>query len=309
MRLGQRWTLLVFDAKGIPVVRTTISRLTIPAIALLLTVGMAMALYVGMVDYFQLKRDAAKLHDLHARSAEQQAQIRQQRDQLLALSRRIDQYQLQLADLQHFEKKIRIVANLEAGDDDPAIFGMGGSDPEALDPAAMGKLDYPALLRGMHADLNHVEMAAHHQRHAFASILHLLEERRSLLAATPSIRPVKGWISSGFGNRQSPFTGRREFHRGLDIATHAGTPIVAPADGKVIFAGKRGLMGKMVTIEHGFGMVTRYGHVQKILKPKGARVKRGETIALVGSTGRATGPHLHYEVLLNGVHVNPEHYF
>jgi murein DD-endopeptidase MepM/ murein hydrolase activator NlpD len=107
----------------------------------------------------------------------------------------------------------------------------------------------------------------------------------------------------------SPFTGRRQFHRGLDIASHSGTPIISPADGVVTFTGRKGLMGNMLTLEHGYGMVTRYGHLKKILKKRGERVKRGETIALVGNTGRSTGPHLHYEVRLNGVAVNPTKYF
>ena len=89
-----------------------------------------------------------------------------------------------------------------------------------------------------------------------------------------------------------------------DIANRAGTPIIAPADGIVTYAGRKGLIGNMVAIDHGFGMMTRYGHLKKILKKKGSRVKRGETIALVGTTGRSTGPHLHYEVFKAGRHVD-----
>jgi murein DD-endopeptidase MepM/ murein hydrolase activator NlpD len=186
---------------------------------------------------------------------------------------------------------------------------VGGSDPEDLDPATMMEQDYQELVRDMHAEINEIDQASHNQRNSFSSIFSQLEGKRNLLAATPSIRPLKGWISSRFGYRESPFTGRREFHRGLDIATHAGSPIISPADGLVTFAGGKGLMGNMLTIEHGFGMVTRYGHIQKLLKKKGDRVKRGETIALVGNTGRSTGPHLHYEVRLNGLAVNPMNYF
>jgi murein DD-endopeptidase MepM/ murein hydrolase activator NlpD len=161
----------------------------------------------------------------------------------------------------------------------------------------------------MHVEINEIDQVSHTQESSFTTLFSQLEGKRNLLAATPSIRPVKGWISSRFGHRESPFTGRREFHRGLDIANRSGTPIIAPADGLVTYAGRKGLMGKMVTIDHGFGMVTRYGHLKKILKKKGKRVKRGETIALMGNTGRSTGPHVHYEVRLNGVAVNPMNYF
>jgi len=122
------------------------------------------------------------------------------------------------------------------------------------------------------------------------------------------LRPTNGWISSTFGYRVSPFTGRKEFHRGLDIATREGTPIIAPADGVVTYSDQKWLIGNMITIDHGYGMTTLYGHIKELLKNKGERVKRGQVIALVGNTGRSTGPHVHYEVRLNGVPVNPEKY-
>ena len=127
---------------------------------------------------------------------------------------------------------------------------------------------------------------------------------------TPAeIRPVKGgWISSRFGRRKSPFTGRPEMHSGYDIAAHKGTKIVATAGGTVSYTGKKRLMGKIVVIDHGNGIVTRYGHCSKILKKKGDSVKRGDVIALEGDTGRSTGPHVHYEVRLNGVAINPERF-
>ncbi|MBR9985479.1 MAG: M23 family metallopeptidase [Desulfosarcina sp.] len=239
----------------------------------------------------------------------QEERVVQHQSQIVSFSNKINALNTKLAELGNFEQKIRIIANLEPNNDGSSIFGVGGSDPEDLDPTTMMEQDYQELVRDMHVEINEIDHASHNQQRSFSSIFSQLEGKRNLLAATPSIRPLKGWISSRFGYRESPFTGRREFHRGLDIATHAGTPIIAPADGLVTFAGGKGLMGNMAVIEHGFGMVTRYGHVQKLLKKKGDRVKRGETIALVGNTGRSTGPHLHYEVRLNGVAVNPTNYF
>ena len=166
-----------------------------------------------------------------------------------------------------------------------------------------------SLIRDMHQQVDLLHLASVNQKHDFEIIYHYLDDKRNLLAATPSIRPVaSGWISSGFGYRKSPFTGRREFHKGLDIATHKGEPIVATADGTVVYAGKKGLLGNLVVVEHGYGMVTRYGHIHKFLKKPGDTVKRGDKIALVGSTGRSTGPHVHYEVRLNGIQVNPRKY-
>ena len=232
-----------------------------------------------------------------------------QRIQIAAFSQKIDHLKGQLAQLQEFEQKIRIIANLSPREEDSNMFGVGGPDTGEIDPSKVIKEGHQEAIRDMHIEIHEIDHASQDQQSAFSGLYDQLEGKRNLLAATPSIRPVKGWVTSRFGRRESPFTGRQEFHRGLDIATRAGTPIIAPADGVVTFSGDKGLMGNMMTIEHGFGMVTRYGHTQELLKKKGQRVKRGETIALVGNTGRSTGPHLHYEVRLNGVAVNPTNYF
>ena len=130
----------------------------------------------------------------------------------------------------------------------------------------------------------------------------------SVLARTPSIWPTKGWVSSRFGYRVSPFTKEKEFHSGLDIVTRNKAPIVSPADGIVASVSREYGYGNILTINHGNGLKSRYAHLTKSLVKKGQYVKRGEKIALVGSSGRSTGPHLHYEVYLKGVPVNPSRY-
>ncbi|OLC68632.1 MAG: hypothetical protein AUH79_02925 [Betaproteobacteria bacterium 13_1_40CM_4_64_4] len=122
----------------------------------------------------------------------------------------------------------------------------------------------------------------------------------------PSLAPVEGgWLSSSYGWRIDPFTGQKGFHEGLDFPTETGTPIVAAASGKVIFADVHPQYGKMIEIDHGNGLVTRYAHCSMLLVKEGDLVVRGQRVAAVGSTGRATGPHLHFEVRLNGVPQNP----
>lgn len=132
-----------------------------------------------------------------------------------------------------------------------------------------------------------------------------VEKRETMLAATPSIWPAHGWLSDGFGKRQDPFTGDVDYHQGLDISTDKGRPVYATADGVVDHASYSGAYGNLVAINHGFGVVTRYGHLSKIAVRSNASVRRGDVVGYVGSTGRATGTHLHYEVLLNGRFVNP----
>ena len=124
----------------------------------------------------------------------------------------------------------------------------------------------------------------------------------------PSIWPAKGWLTSRFGPRVSPFTGKRQLHAGIDIAAASGTSIYAPARGRVTFVGRKGPLGKTVVLDHGFGVKTVYGHTKEIHVSSGETVERGQEIAAIGSTGRSTGPHLHYVVEVNGKARDPLDY-
>ena len=136
----------------------------------------------------------------------------------------------------------------------------------------------------------------------------LLEAKRSVLASTPTIWPVRGLITAGYGYRLSPFTGKREMHEGLDIAAPFGSPIMATADGIISFVGPLGSFGNVVFINHGHGLTTFYAHTSSFRVKEGQSVKRGQIVAFVGTSGRSTGPHVHYEVQANGATVNPLKY-
>ena len=136
-----------------------------------------------------------------------------------------------------------------------------------------------------------------------------LEIKNEILACTPSMNPTSGIVTCKFGPRLSPFSGKREFHTGIDIANRRGTKVHASARGKVIFAKKKWLIGNLVTIDHGNNIITKYGHLYKFLVKKGDMVNRGDVIGLMGSTGNSTGPHVHYEVVVNGKSENPANYF
>ena len=131
------------------------------------------------------------------------------------------------------------------------------------------------------------------------------QKQALLLSSTPSIYPVRGLLGNGFGWRRDPFTGMRDFHQGLDIVAPQGTRVVAPADGIVTRVGPAGGFGLSLFVSHGYGVVTRYGHLSSTAVKVGQRVRRGETIAATGSTGRSTGPHLHYEVMVHQKAVDP----
>lgn len=133
----------------------------------------------------------------------------------------------------------------------------------------------------------------------------LLKDQRALLASIPSRQPAHGFITSEFGMRTDPFTGLQQLHAGMDFSAEIGSRVSAPADGKVIYARRRGAYGKSIEIEHVHGLTTRYAHLSEINVREGQKVKRGQAIGAIGNTGRSTGPHLHYEVRLNGVPQDP----
>lgn len=188
---------------------------------------------------------------------------------------------------------------------------MGMRDLVGTEPAAGGSLDAPkngGLQHALDDDLRVLEHRADGADTVLGRLDQAWAERARVLAATPTGQPVPGFFSHGYGWRKDPFTGRREFHHGVDIVADTGTPILAPADGVVTRARRVAGYGKMVHLSHGYGMATRYGHLSEILVRPGQKVSRGDIVGRVGSTGRSTGPHLHYEVFKSGRRVDPRKY-
>ena len=303
---NKKVSFFILSYTGSTVKQLTVSRRFLGIFSACLTMFLMLSGFL-IYDYYHLKTtfDPQASDD---KITKQSHEIVTQRKQIQKFAGEINALKSSLVVLNNFEQKIRIIANIEKPSDHESLFGVGGSIPEDMDSQLPMAEEHNSLIREMHDQTRQLTLASINQEKAFESLYKDLESRRNLLSSTPSIRPSKGWISSGFGRRKSPFTGRREFHKGFDIANRKGTPIVATADGIVTFAGKKGFLGKAIKVDHGHGIVTRYGHLQKIYKQRGEAVKRGETIALMGNTGRSTGPHLHYEVFLNGIPVNPNKY-
>jgi murein DD-endopeptidase MepM/ murein hydrolase activator NlpD len=138
-----------------------------------------------------------------------------------------------------------------------------------------------------------------------AQLEEFYRDQKAMLSSTPSVWPVRGYLSTAFGNRIDPFTGLRDFHPGIDISTPIGTRVQAPADGVVISTAFQGGYGQAIVVDHGYGVVTRYGHLAAYNVKPGQRIRRGEVIGFVGTTGRSTGPHLHYEVWVREQAQNP----
>jgi murein DD-endopeptidase MepM/ murein hydrolase activator NlpD len=306
--MRNRITFILLSGNGSRIRQFSYTKLALTAGAVLsvvLLVGMGLLIQ----DYMNLKQTAAQVAQINAKVAARDAEIVHQKRQIECFANEINQLKANLVALDTFERKIRVIANLEKPEGEDNLFGVGGATPDDLETGTSLRRDQSGLIRSMHDQVEQLESATFDQEQDFTSLLGQLHEKKNLLACTPSIRPAKGWISSRFGYRISPFTGRRELHAAYDIANREGSPIISPANGVVTFAGRKGAYGKLLIVDHGYGLVTRYGHLQSFEVKKGAKVERGQLIAKMGNTGRSTGPHVHYEVRLNGMPVNPEKYF
>jgi murein DD-endopeptidase MepM/ murein hydrolase activator NlpD len=252
-------------------------------------------------DYIQVKKKAFELNRLRQETQNQRSQIQ-------FFSARIEDLEKQLSKLKEFDKKIRIIANLEKGQETTPSMGMGGPSPSDIRDKLKKEKDDAGLVHQMKSDVERLQSEAMSREDSLSELEKLLQVKREMLAHTPSVWPLQGWVTSGFGFRTNPFTGLTQMHEGLDISNRVGTAIVAPANGIISDVGNDIAVGKVVVIFHGFGMTSRYGHLNKVFVKVGQRVKRGDKIAEVGMTGKTTGPHLHYEVKINGVPVNPVRY-
>lgn len=252
-------------------------------------------------DYINIERNNAELYRMQRLAKEQQTLI----DGLIV---KVNGFSTRLQELKQFDRKIRIMANIEKGKERDQLLGQGGAMREERRVSDQLQADQKELLSGMHRDVDLLAEEAKLREDSLAEIVEFFKEQQSIWASTPSRWPVTGWVTSEFGHRISPFTGAREFHAGLDIATRLGREIMAPADGIVVETGYRTDLGNYVKVDHGRGLSTMYGHLLKIKIKEGGPVKRGRIIGMVGNSGQSTGPHLHYTVFVKGVAVNPRKY-
>ena len=259
---------------------------------------LAVALVYFIYLYHIQRQDLAELANLRENKAALTTEVQR-------LSNQAKDIANQLARVEQFDKKLRIITAME-GSHAQDNKDKGGPSMDGYSPVSR---DYTqSLLDSLSANLGNLQKSVDTQEVSLFELDEFFKDQSSLLAHTPSIWPTRGFVTSTFGFRRSPFTNMQEMHEGLDVATQVGSPIMAPANGVVTRAFFHSGYGNVVEIDHGYGVVTRYGHNSKNMVKPGQLVKRGGLIAEVGSTGHSTGPHLHYEVLLNGVPVNPDHY-
>ncbi|OGP92681.1 MAG: hypothetical protein A2156_04690 [Deltaproteobacteria bacterium RBG_16_48_10] len=296
----EHYNILIFGPKTSRTHHLKIRKKTLKITLYLFAFALLSAMFL-FCDYIQVKKKAFEIARLRQKTEVQKSQIH-------FFSAKIEDLEKQLSKLKDFDKKIRIIANLERGQETTSLMGMGGPSPSDIrDKLRMGK-DEQGLVQQMRADIERLQSEAISQEVSLSEIEKDLHARKEMLIHTPSLWPTMGWVTSGFGFRTNPFTGLTQMHEGVDISNRVGTLVVSPADGIVSNVGNDLVHGKILVISHGFGTTSRYSHLSKVLVKTGQKVKRGDKVAEVGMTGKTTGPHLHYEVRLNGIPVNPMRY-
>jgi murein DD-endopeptidase MepM/ murein hydrolase activator NlpD len=246
----------------------------------------------------------------------QERELQSMREQLMQQKSQVQNFALDLIDykrqmflIRDLDINLRRVVSLRSRDKTQLLLGIGGRDELGLQNlAAIGQKSQGEALQEMHRELTQLQGAASKQETSLQTLIEYFEDRNSLYTATPTGWPVRGWVTSPFGKRVSPINGKTEYHDGIDIAAEVGTAVHAPADGVVIKAGYEAGYGNVVELSHGYGLKTVFGHNSRLNVKQGQHVKRGDIISYSGNTGSSTGPHVHYEVRVNNLPVNPIRY-
>jgi murein DD-endopeptidase MepM/ murein hydrolase activator NlpD len=280
----------------------------------------------AMAHYFQVVGKVAENQLLRAENLELQNRWREAEQKFSHINDELDRVKRLNSNLRHItqlndpERKLSIAAPEATTGQAREFVGGGATEPAQAGMGAVGVksggegrmiADGDSRPRPSEGDgdllkqLDDLGKKVKVQEQEARALKSYFEDQQALLASAPSIWPVRGWVTSDFSVRLDPYTGERVMHEGLDIATAMGTPVRAPADGTVVFGGVEGGYGHVLVIDHGYGLKSRFGHLLRIDVKVGQKVHRGDFVAAVGNTGRSTGPHLHYEVRVNGVADNP----
>jgi murein DD-endopeptidase MepM/ murein hydrolase activator NlpD len=295
------FTVMVVPGPNSPVRTVRISKPAIKTTLYSLLGIFVLSLYL-IYEYNDVKDKVWELQSMRE-------ELMQQKTEVQSFALNLLDYKRQMFLLRDLDTKLRRVVSLGPRDKAQQVLGIGGPDELGLQNlTAIGEKKQADALREMSEELTQLKGAASRQEASLNMLIEYFEDKRSLYASTPSIWPIRGWVTSRYGTRTSPFSGILKFHEGLDIAAQTGTPVVASADGVVIKAVFETGYGNMVEISHGYGIKTIYAHNSRINVKAGQRVRRGDVIAFAGDSGSSTGPHLHYEVRLNNIPVNPAKY-
>jgi murein DD-endopeptidase MepM/ murein hydrolase activator NlpD len=275
-------------------------------------------LLVGLVVVFgffmqslTVMRDVSEISTLREENKVQRARLQ-------SVVKSVTDMKQKMSRLIELDEKLRVMTDLAPRRGGVNILAQGGTEVPLNNPQEIEKIDlspgwekkiHPqTVFHSLRGELKRLSEQVVEEEQSFKELINTIMEIESRWGGTPSIWPVKGWVTSSFGPRISPFTGRRAMHNGLDIAARRGTKVISSADGEVYKAGFDNELGRGIFIRHGHGKTTIYGHLDRQVVSIGQEVKRGEMIGYVGSTGKSTGPHLHYEIRVNNIPVDPTRY-
>jgi murein DD-endopeptidase MepM/ murein hydrolase activator NlpD len=257
----------------------------------------AVLLAAVVADYIRIQATRQTYRALLAENQKQKETLQQYENSLGELEKKIRGFD-------DYTKKLNLLAGLR----EPGIVqGYDGLGGEGIVPNA-GQIGPPSQVELSPQNIQAIQSKTEDLQKNLSTLVNFFENRAAVLASRPSIWPARGWLSSQFGWRIDPFTRLRTFHNGFDIAAPFGSPVVAPADGFVAQINKDKIFGNSIVLSHGGGITTLYGHLSKVVVRPGQKIKRGDKIGEVGSTGKSLAPHLHYEVHVNGKAVNPYWY-
>jgi murein DD-endopeptidase MepM/ murein hydrolase activator NlpD len=331
MQDGDAYTVVVFRGSTAKPIRFSFSKKLLRR--LLVCLGVVVLADLLVVSHYVIR--TGEVWELAAFRSEAMSA----REQTAAFSTAVDDLKKRLGAMNEVNQRLRVMLGIEVPKTGDMANGRGGEEvpiPEAGSTISGGNeqnLSFGTSKQASDGNQEHASAvdlgSSRDNLQAVASVKEGLEwlskqatvqerildelsqaaeQRSTRWASTPSIWPVKGWVTSGFGPRMSPFTEKPAWHDGLDIGAAPNTPVRAPAQGRITSISYDPKLGNMVRVDHGFGVETLYGHLAKSLVKEGQRVERGDVIALVGSSGLSTGPHLHYMVKLNGQALDPTKY-
>lgn len=316
--LKRKYTILIISQKAARVKKFILSPLTLKIAAAALGIFLVVSAFM-IYNYLNFKKKVVELQSLRAETRSQQAEIRsfmekitfleQELDKLKEMERQVEKDLKEINELkkpkkvpQKPTKKKTSLVKKEENEIKPSPSFREGE-------VSILERERTRLVSALHQDLLELRREFSQREQILKELHSFLQAQKSILIATPSLWPVIGRITSGFGDtRLSPSSGGNRPHRGVDISAPVGTPVVAPTDGIVSFAGRESEYGRLICLDHGHGYSTMFGHLKELLVQPGQRIRKGQIIGTVGLSGNSTGPHLHYEVRLNGNPVNPAHY-
>jgi murein DD-endopeptidase MepM/ murein hydrolase activator NlpD len=331
MQDGDAYTVVVFRGSTAKPIRFSFSKKLLRR--LLVCVGVVVLADLLVVSHYVIR--TGEVWELAAFRTEAMSA----REQTAAFSTAVDDLKKRLGAMNEVNQRLRVMLGIDVPKTGDMANGRGGEEvpiPEAGSTIPGGNEQRPSAgssnqasdgnqehssavdlgssqdnlqaVASVKEGLEWLSKQATVQERILDELSQAAEQRSTRWASTPSIWPVKGWVTSGFGPRMSPFTEKPAWHDGLDIGAAPNTPVRAPAQGRITSISYDPKLGNMVRVDHGFGVETLYGHLAKSLVKEGQRVERGDVIALVGSSGLSTGPHLHYMVKLNGQALDPTKY-